>query len=142
MPILDYSTVEKSNEGSWMNVKDPETGADMKEGEDLVRIKLAGVDSKIYREAETELQNLLMERALSKKGRKVKTPRLTPEERCVRELELAIKLTLDWENVVLQEGEKAAKRTDENVRLVYENVPEILEQVYDFVGDRANFLKK
>lgn len=141
MPILKYSTLDAANEGTWMTIVDPETGASMYENDEPVRLKLAGSDSKIYQKFESDLQNLLMSRAI-KKNNRVIMPKLSSEESKERDLKLAVALTLDWSNVILKEGESPAPFTKENVELVYKQVPDILDQVKEFVENRSNFLKK
>jgi len=125
MDLKELNITPKSNEGAWCTLEHPVTGEELD-----IQIKLAGTDSDIYRETIRKQINRRL-----KKGIK----RLSLEETENENLELLVACTLDWKNVVY-EGEPL-ECTPENVKFIYSQFPWIKEQVDDFIGDRANYLK-
>lgn len=98
-----------------------------------VEIKLAGPDSEIHKKATRAIQA----RMLKQLGKK-RTKDLTPEEVERVNMKTAVACTLDWKNVEWQE--ETLDPTDENIKMVYENVGWLYDQVNEFINDRANFL--
>lgn len=98
-----------------------------------VTIKLLGVDSRKYQDLMHKVANRRMSRRA--KSRKALT---SSEEVDSDQLELLVKMTVDWFGLVL-DG-KPLEFTEENVRMVYTQFAWIREQAEDFIQDRANYL--
>ena len=73
-------------------------------------------------------------------GRKTSSPGLTVEELEEESLQLLVACTKSWRNMLYRGQEM--EFTTANVRIIYENVPTIREQVDDAVHDRGNFKKR
>jgi hypothetical protein len=127
---LGQLTPSRSDEGAWLEAVDPVSGRP-----NGVRLKLAGMDSRSYRQAQREASN----RRLSLMARRGAKYRPRAEELEAEALSLLVAVTLDWEGI--SENGQPLACTPENVREVYAKVPWLSEQADDFVGDRANFLR-
>ena len=118
------------DQAAWLEVMDPVSGRP-----NGVRIRLAGLDSPAHRAAQREMTN----RRLAAMARRGSRYRPRAEELEAEALNLLVAVTLDWEGI--SENGQPLACTPENVREVYARVPWLHEQVDDFVGDRANFLR-
>ena len=125
MDLKNLNVTEKAEEGSWCELEHPVTGETLD-----IRIKLAGIDSKTYREAARKQINKRLKKGLRK---------ISVEDTEQEEIELLAACTLDWENVEY-EG-KELECNPENVKFVYKEFPWIREQVDAFIADRGNYLK-
>ncbi|SNS00360.1 hypothetical protein SAMN04488503_2290 [Humidesulfovibrio mexicanus] len=96
-----------------------------------VFLTLAGYDSDIYRNQERATLN----RRLAKKVRKTPTAEDFDDDSMVT----LVRCTLGWRNVEV--GGKPLEFTPANVRMVYEQYPEIKRQANAFILDGANFLR-
>lgn len=102
-----------------------------------VRIFLIGQDSAEYSAVRQKLSNKALNK-MAKAGGPGKKGAVSAEQLEEDKLELAVAATKNWENVVW-EGQ-TLPFSPENVRKVYQECPWLLEQVEEFVNDRANFL--
>jgi hypothetical protein len=129
MDLATLDVTAKAEQGAWLTLRHPGTGDDLP-----VRIRLAGKDSKAWKDAEREYSDRRLEE-IQKRGKmgKVKTAQI--EERGIKLLAMA---TLEWEGVELN-GQTLECTRQNAIRLYTEHVW-ITEQVDEFVGDRANFL--
>lgn len=126
--VLDLAQLDTevlSDEGTWLDLEHPVTGEVLS-----ARIKLAGIDSKIYQKQTRKNQDKRLKRF------KFKTSSSELEN---ERLALLVAITLDWKDVA--ENGQALDPTPENIRHVYNKYAWIKEQVDAFAGDRANFIK-
>lgn len=123
--LTQLNTDVLSDEGAWLTLEHPITGAPLS-----ARIKLAGIDSKIYQKQVRKNQDKRLKRFRFKTSSdELENERLT----------LLVAITLEWEDVA--EGGSMLERTSENIRHLYTEYPWIREQADEFAGDRANFIK-
>lgn len=129
MDLATLNTAAQAEQGAWLTLRHPGTGEDLP-----IQIRLAGKDSKAWRDAERDFSDRRLEE-IQKKGKlgKVKTAQI--EERGIRLLALA---TLEWKGVEL-DG-KPLECVRQNAIEIYTRFPWIAEQADEFVGDRANFI--
>lgn len=128
MDLAKLKANDKSNDGVWcpiMFVDGTKTDASM---------KLAGTDSKVYRDKQREItSNRITE--MSKGGGRAKVSTEEIEESAVELLSACI---LDWEGFESKGAEYPL--THENAKALLMENAWIKEQVDAFVGDRRNFL--
>ncbi len=139
MPDLGELAVDvKTNDGIWHHLENPHTKAKYYLSDDRekpMRIKVAGLDSKIARQFERENSKRLgTETKLEKDGIKFETDAQLTR---VYNFDRLVELTLDWENIAV-DGE-VWDFNKNTVRKLYEKAPDILDQVADCVGERSNF---
>lgn len=96
-------------------------------------IRLLGVDSRKYQDAQHRLANKRMSRRAKARGRVA----VSSEELEADQLELLVEVTVGWEHIQFN-GPFAF--TKDNVRTLYQQFPWIREQAEEFVADRSNFL--
>lgn len=125
MDLSELDSVKGSDEGAVLYVRHPVTN----EKTDAW-IKMAGPDSKLAKQRRAEIRRLL-------RNQKANTLDVDTIEEEVNKNRIA--LTLDWGGIEL-DGEELAFSSD-NANKVYERFPWLAEQVDNFQGDRANFLK-
>jgi hypothetical protein len=131
MDLNQFDTVGASDEGAVMELRHPVTGiALVQDDGTAVSIRLAGMDSGRFRKQ----QRANTDRRLRGSRRGV-----TGTEMDAEGLELLVAVTLGWTGIEI-DGERPEANAV-NVRKVYTKFPWIREQVDNFVGDRANFLK-
>lgn len=123
--LAQLDLTAKSNDGEWLELEHPVTGEPLG-----IKIKLAGVDSDIYKKQLRKLQDRRLRKGLRT---------ITAEEFEEEQLQLLVACTLDWKGMIY-EG-KELEPTKENIRMIYEKFGWIREQVDNFIGDRRNFLK-
>lgn len=131
MDLKQYDTSVKSNEGVWSDILSPD-GTEV-----VIKMKLAGRDSKVLKRRQQEL---------AKKRERKRKISSDEEERDV--LETAAVCTLDWANVedgVVTEGKilddkKELTCTFENVKLILDKYNWIAEQAIEIIAERSNFL--
>lgn len=129
MDLAQLDVAAVADQGAWLTLKHPTTGDDLP-----VKIKLAGRDSKLWRDAERAYADNRLER-MQRNG-KIGTIKTADVER--RGLRLLATVTMAWENVEI-DG-KPVQCTKEQAEQLYARFPWIAEQVDEFVGDRSNFL--
>ena len=119
MNIDQLYTVDSHEKGAEMQVKD-------QNGNSLdMHITVAGTDSKVFRNAKTEMMRDIVSDDNSDK-----------EE--IRAKALAA-VTLSWRGF-LNKG-KEFTFSQEKAEKLYINAPYVMDQVDKFIGDRANFMK-
>lgn len=129
------STLEKSEEGSWMHVYNLV-------GEELdSELLVLGPDSKeaarIANEAEKEAWKKMAELAgnTKKKGKVVEEEDTSIED----QIKKACRLTKDWKNI--EWAGKPFPYNKENAEKLFTQSPAIRDQVLRFYNNRANFTK-
>lgn len=99
-------------------------------------IRLLGVDSKKYQDAQHRLANKRIQRR-SRSRRAI----VTSEELDTDQLELLVEVTTGWCDCIKLTADSAPLPFNrENVRMLYSSYPWIREQAEEFIADRANFL--
>lgn len=94
-------------------------------------IKIQGADSKAWRR-EKKRQTSKMISAKSEN----KLDELDYDQ---MDIEALVAVTMDWKGIT--KGGKKYECTPENARALYEQSPDIVEQLLRFLGDSANFIK-
>ena len=115
-----------SDDGQWLTIVLPN-------GKDTdIRIKLAGVDSDVYRTAESKYINTAREKYLQGKG--------SLEGQQEAGIKVLAACTLEWEGIT-QDGQPVACKFETAYQL-YKNskLAFIREQVDQFINNRKNFL--
>ena len=124
---LDQIKCEAKDEGADMPVLHPVTLEPIKDdtGNPAI-IRLAGMDSAIYRKAANSIAN--------RRTKGNRPTKMTAERFEADSLELICKCTLAWSNLVI--GGKAPKTPEE----IYEGRKWLKEQADQWIHDRANYL--
>lgn len=130
MDLNDFNLAEKAEQGAELYLEHPGTGEGLESNGQKWTIRLAGTDSKQYRNKSREIQN----RRLNKiaKGRKADFGG-TDLEAC----ELLASCTLGF--VGLQKGGETLEFSYDAAVDLYMTQLWIREQVDTFVGERSNF---
>lgn len=130
---IDLSAFETQEEGAWLDVLHPVTGAVLRdESGEAMRICLVGKDSKEFRKA----QRAATQRRLRSRS---KANRIDAESVELDAIEMLVACTKDWTGI----GDNGAplEFTPANVRAVYTRYVWLREQVDEFVDDRGNFIQ-
>jgi hypothetical protein len=136
LDLLAFETKSTSDEGVWMPLRNPAILAEeLKSRGKPVRIKLKGKDSASFRKTSRAASNRRLKTMQPGRGIKI-----TAEENDMDSLALCVNCTIDWENIRV--GGEEWPCTPENVKKFYEAFPAFMDQVDEFIGDRANFLKE
>jgi hypothetical protein len=124
--IFDVDTAGLADEGVWLPLRHPATGAPLAVAGGPVRLRLLGIDGARFQE---------IRREIAARRRQALQAGEAPEAvDAALEVELAARATLDWQGVELAFSTEAARR-------LYGERRWVLEQVLRFVADRANFLR-
>ena len=123
---LDISKV--ADDGAWFTPRHPISGEALP-----IKIKLAGRDSKIYKDAERAFTDKRL-RSLSQRGN---VQAMRAHELEEQALDLLVSVTLDWENVALDGNVLSC--TKSNAKALYQRLDWLREQADEFVGTRENF---
>jgi len=127
MDLSKINAIQKADEGAWLTLL-------FVDGTELdVKIKIAGMDSMVYRDKQRVISKRRIDRMQSRK----RNP-LTPEEIEDQGTELLVACILDWKGLE-NKGVKFPCNPENAEKLLKENLW-IKEQVDAFVGDRNNFL--
>jgi len=131
MDLSNLDTTATAEDGAWLHLCHPATGAPLyKDQDDMpIRIRVRGQDSSVARRMETQMAD----RRLNRRAKKLSAEEIEREG-----LDLLTALVVEWEGIVLH-GEDVPC-TPENVRQVLKQLRWVREQIDTFVGDRANFL--
>lgn len=132
--LAALDTTDAAEAGAWMHLEGP-GGEDLFVDEAPVRILLMGADSKEYQRLQHR-QTSKRVNEITKGGRR-KNNKLS-EELTEGNIDLIVKATKDWENVIY-EGQ-SLECVPAKVRMIYERLPWIREQAFDFVTTRSNYL--
>jgi len=97
-------------------------------------ITVCGQDSDTYKAISRKQQNARLKDM--QRGRKSAATAETLEE---RGLELLVACVTGWAGI--QDGDKDLECNAENVKMVFEKLPFVKEQIDVAIGDRANFMK-
>ena len=122
MDISDLYTADRHNAGADMAVKDADGVVT-----DMV-ITLAGVDSRAWRMAEAMKRGRMLEAMASGDADEAAFSVL---------MQTVADATIGWRGI--ESGGEPLAFTQEAAISLYTNAPYILDQVYAFIGDRANF---
>jgi len=126
MDFSDLDVTTAADKGAEMQVRHPVTGEAMD-----ASIVLLGSDSKTFRD-------IVRDRARDAMNQR-KRKNVSLEEAEEQALSTLVRCTVSWKGV--QEKGESLKCTPENVEHMYKGYPWLREQVDEFIGDRANFLK-
>lgn len=124
---FDLDKIELIEEGSEMVVVHPVTFEPLKDDKGgVASIRLAGMDSAMYRKAANIIAN---RRTKGNRPQKMTVERFQQDT-----IELICKCTISWTNLVI--GGKVPKTPEE----IYEGRKWLKEQADIFIHDRANYL--
>lgn len=128
---FDVASLAPSGETTEVIIINPMTNR-----ETDMAVVVYGRDSAIYKEA----LRAQIDRRLRSPGRRVQLTTMTAAEIEAESIDLLVKCTVSWRNVVWK-GQPIAC-TPENVRMVYEAVPTVREQIDEAIGDRTRFMRR
>lgn len=129
MDLSELNTVESSNEGAVLEPIHPATGEKIG-----ISITLAGADSERYTKAQRKNTDKRLKNMQKQQRNKMTSAEIEEEN-----LELLAECTLSWENVIYQGDPLDC--TKANAKMLYQALPWLKEQIDEFIGDRANFIK-
>lgn len=130
LSVLD--TRKKANEGSFLHLKHPGTGAKLYDNDDKekpVGLILHGKDSNVY----AEYKHKKMNARISSKGDDAVTSEAIEEST----REMAAALTSRWVNMSLHGNSDC---TNESSVALYSEFPWVYEQADEYIHNRANFI--
>ena len=127
---MDFSAFEPTEEPLELVLVHPKTKQPLPDSV----ITVFGMDSKRAARIKRKQQN-------RKFANGVQRFKLTAEELESDSFELLVGLTHSWRGIGM-DGTEDIPCTPENVRMLYERVPDIKEQVDNFIGDRSVFLPR
>lgn len=136
--LNDFNTNTLSDEGVDMHLLDPnfeEMYLDDDTRTKPVNIRLLGKDSERFLKKQRQLTERRIQRSRGQRANKLPSVEETLAEQC----ELLAAVTLGWN---IEEGDGPVPFSEAKARDIYMRYPWIREQVDEFVGSRANFLKK
>ena len=131
MDLSTIDTTETANEGAVLELRGPDDAPLFTKDGAPVTITLLGKDSDVY----TRVVNANANRHLNQRGK----PKRSIEGAKAEGVSLLAKCTTAWSGIVV-EGE-TLDCTYENAVKLYSRFSWIMEQVDEFVADRANFTK-
>jgi hypothetical protein len=132
MDLITLDVAPQAEVGAEMEIAHPATGVPI--GAFIV---LAGVDSKIYQDAQHKIANKRMKGAFRRTGIRIQ---LTSEEMEQETIELVARCTLGWRNIEWKG--QPLEYSYENAKMVYTELLWLREQCISFMEDRSFFLKK
>lgn len=124
--MIDLATLDtaaRCDQGAELELRHPVTGAPLG-----IFLTLAGVDSRVHRQALAYLAEQRMQRRA-----------VTPDDVRGEDVEIAARCTLAWRRVYL-DG-KGLPHSLENARALYARFPWVREQAVVFISDRGNYLR-
>ncbi len=128
--VLDLADIaSKTQNEARFEILHPSTGAGTG-----IYFTVHSPDSKEYRKFQSTVQNRNLQ--ISRKN----SNRLDMEQIAAGALDLLVWSVKGWENV--QWSKTELECTETNVRMVFERLPWIKEQVDEFISRRANFLSE
>ena len=136
---MDISKINESNAsdtGADLELTHPSTGDVLVQDDDNrtpITIRILGMDSKVYRNHQQNVQRERMNKMMRARSRKNVDFVMSFEERC----SLLAECTVGWSGIVdngaeVEFSKKAAYE-------LYHKAPWVADQVDEFMGDRANF---
>ena len=124
---FDLDEIKVNEEGADMDVIHPVTFEPLKDDQgNKATIRLAGMDSPIYRKAANAITN--------RRTKGARAGKLNAERFEADSLELICKCTISWQNIAIG-GE-----TPKTPEALYEGRKWLKEQADAFIHDRANYL--
>lgn len=132
---MDLSQLDVQEGCSTLVLRHPVTDEPLidEETKEEVSIDLLGVESKKMQSVQHRLANARLSKGM--KGGKLK---ITAEQLEASSLDLLTEATVGWKHIKV-DGNKPPC-TSENIRMVYKRFPFVVEQVDEFITDRANHL--
>lgn len=137
MPNLeDFDTTQLSEEGVDMELLDPNGDPIFQDEEKTkpVTIRVLGRDSEQFMRTQRRQIERRLQRQRGQRMRQIPIEELVEEQS-----ELLAAVTVNWSGI--EEKSASVPFNPANVRRIYKNYPWIREQVDNFIGDRANFMK-
>jgi hypothetical protein len=131
LDLSQFDTAKAAEQGADLQLRHPTTDAPLPDA----FISLVGADSDKFQAQRRKQTNRRLENAARRSG----VVKLSDEEVQHDQIELLVAATIGWRGLEL-DGEKLAFSAD-NARMLYTRLPWVREQVDQFIGDRANFLK-
>lgn len=134
---LDFKTlsVDPDNQKADMTLLHPGTGEPLTDEQgNNATLTLYGPDSSVLKTFHRKRLN-----QQSKKGFKKGSYSFSAEEVDQIRVDRCVAAIASWQNIGF-EG-KELECTPENKEMLLESAPWMIEQVYDFIDDRANFMK-
>lgn len=143
MDFANFKLTEKSDEGAWCHLNHPVTKEPLylddahgcPDHSKPCRIKMAGRDSAVWKEAEKQFVQRQLDKAQAGNSAKV-----TVESVQHNALAVLASATLEWENIPYNGNILRLDTDKHNARALYAAVAWIKEQVDEFAGNRANYL--
>jgi hypothetical protein len=127
-------TVGASEQGAWLDCRDPFTGAPLAVDGRPLRLKLIGPDSEAYTRMLTETARQMG------KARSLKADQIVPREEADRILaECMAPMVLEWSGFLHEENGEPLPCTRANVERLFRTVPRLRVQADEFIGSIANF---
>ena len=135
--LASFDLTKSAGEGAKCELRHPGTNEPLLTASgEPVYILLAGMDSKVYQNKSTELENARYQRNVDSK-KKGKSNLL--KEVLDDNMELIVECTLGWGNLFL---DGAMLKFDKKVCVdIYTRFGWIREQAYSFIVDRSNYLR-
>lgn len=128
MSGFDIDNIKFEEEGTEMPILHPVTFEPLRDDKGAkVTLRLAGMDSAIYRKAQNAIAN--------KRTKGARMIKLTAERLAADSMEVICKCTLGWSSNLLIKG-KVPKTAEE----IYTSAPWIKDQAETWIHDRANYL--
>lgn len=138
MDFSQFNTVQGSEEGKFLHLRDPKTGQHLVEGDENVGLLLRGIDSKNYRARLVQTSNKYLKSLTSRRtgfeGDDI--------DAAAVEVDLLDRLVACFISASRVENRGAPVKTAEDFRNLLQDCPWVREQADAFVGDRKNFLPK
>jgi hypothetical protein len=126
MEISRLATAESHGEGAECNILDPVT----REPTDVF-IKVMGSDSKQWRAQKKKQTNAVLEARAQDKAKSIDFDAM--------DVEALVAVTLGWRGIVADGEEYAFNKA--NAKSLYENAPNVVAQLLEFLANGANFTK-
>lgn len=132
--LAEIDTKTKAESGVDMQVRKVDGSPLLNPEGKPVMIRLRGMDSDAYRDAQASAYEQIKQRAENKDD--ASTIAKSGEESAI---ELLVSCTIGWSGVLNKDGEPVMFTADA-ARALYRQYPVIRDQVDRFIGTRANFL--
>lgn len=131
---MDLSTLKIDNEPATLELRHPTTGDKLD-----IKIHCVGMDSEQFKTIDRQLAKKRLLDAQKRGGLKKAVAGFDFDEIENDDLQRLAACITGWENVT--ENEQALKFSREAAVDVMRKYPWIKDQIADFIGDRANFIK-
>lgn len=134
LDLSSFNVRDSADSGREMHLSGPNgERLQTKEG-DPITITLLGADSKPFQRLQHKQTTNRLNKRVSRGGR----IKITGEELEEDAMDILVACTKSWKNIVYEGQELECNAI--NIRMLYERLPWIREQVDEFINDRSNFL--